>query len=64
MTETPEEHRARVARKRMTKIRAVCLVRGPDGRPLFDGDPRALPEDEKAAYRAVMTQSEQKEFFG
>lgn len=42
---------------------AVGLVRGPDGKPIFDRNPKTMPAQLKAAYRRVMTESEYKEYF-
>jgi hypothetical protein len=69
---TPEEvERARKLAFRETKAREyvkairVGLVRDKaTGLPKFDGDPRLLPDDLKAAYRPLMTPEEYQEIFG
>jgi hypothetical protein len=43
---------------------SVGLIRGPDGKPIFDVDPRSMPAALQEAYRREMTSAEQKEYFG
>lgn len=65
--ESQEDRRKRremkAARGDFREPKAVVLVRGADGKPKFDSDPRKLPAEVQKAYRAHMTAAEQKEFF-